>query len=249
MRDRLRDEDRALLDALDFHKNVRSALLEEQAADESDPLAASAAAAAIAAAERSRGTEAGSGAELALLAQKELIWFQQALQRQPPADATWSPGHRAPPRPHTATLHPAPLELERREQEQQTRQRQLEELRLLRRKQQLQRMWSRTVTASQPCLVGSDLKRIAPQMPSVAKPSGSMPERLMPEMVLRRARTLQQLELPPTGRPSSGNALCRQYHLSENPSASTATRTTLPSHSVQARRLHSRVSMYLNLRG
>ena len=243
----LRDEDRALLDALDFHKNVRSALLEGQAADESDPLAASAAAAAIAAAERSRAA-AGSGAERALLAQKEIIWFQQALQRQPPAETSWSPGHRAPPRPRTTSICPERLEIERREQEWQTRQRRLEELRLLRRRQQQQRIWSRAATSSQPCLVGSDLKRIAPQMPSAAKAGGSTPERLVPELVLRRARSLQQLELPPTGRPGSGEAVRRRQLLSIIASSSAATRANLHSHAVQARRLHSRVSMYLNLR-
>ena len=68
----MREEDRALLDALDFHKNVRSALLEEQAADESDPVASAAATAAIAAAGRSRAA-AGNAAELARLNQRELI--------------------------------------------------------------------------------------------------------------------------------------------------------------------------------
>ena len=245
----MRDEDRALLDALDFHKNVRSALLAEMAADQSDPVAAAAAAAAITASERSRGA-AENAAQRALLAQKELIWFQQALQRQPPADADWSPGHRVPPRPQTAQRAERRLERRHQEQELQARQRRVEELRLLRRRQQQQRMWDRTAAASQPCLVGSDLKHTPPRL-HVVKLGASTPERLVPELVLRRARSLQQLDLPSKARPSTGDALSRRLdYIESRPAAVSACSlpATTNASAVQARRLHSRVSMYLSLR-
>lgn len=237
------EEDRALLEALDFHKHIRSALLEAQAADVSHPAAAAAAQSAIAAMHENSSAAPAHASERALLEFRERAWFDQALHLQASSNSGWSPEHRAPPRPRTALPQPTRLQLESEQQTQRAlRHERRELLRREKLKQEQQRLRARVATASQPCLLGSG--PVVYPLPRVSRPGSSTPARLVPELVLRRVRSQQALEHGRTMPELFDSRELGQRVSSKPPTA------MLPSASTaeKARKLHRRVSVYLSIR-
>ena len=250
--------DQALLDALDFHKNVRLSMLETEV-----KLNNPAAAAAITAARRAH--EANTKAETqddrrsaALLEFQEQAWYKQTLQRQPSSDVRWSPSHRSIPQPEEAEGQARALSrLQTQAEQERERLRRLSELRASKLKEQQQRARTRASTASQACLVGSDRPQALPPLRVVT----ATPDRLVPEIVLRRARSMQSVTTVAcdasaassiSSSPASPpDAQLTRHQRHGQPYLSRPAYSASPSRpcsAAVARKLHSRAAMYLPLR-
>ena len=246
-----------MLDALDFHKNVRLSMLETELRLDNP-----AAAAGIAAARRAREAETEDDRRrAALLEFQEQSWYKQTLQRQPSSDVKWSPSHRSIPQPDEAEGQArtrSRLHLQTQADLQRERLRRLSELRASKLKDQQQRARQRAATASQACLVGSDRPQRLPPLQVMT----STPDRLVPEIVLRRARSMQSataaaFDAAATSSSSSSSASRSHAQLTRHqrhgqpqpflsrPASSSASR---PCSAAVARKLHSRAAMYLPLR-
>ena len=179
----LHAQDLALLEAIDWHPNVRPAMLDTAA---QNPETAAAAERARAAAARTSQEADHRRAEM--LAAQEMIWYRRATQRPSlrEDDPLGTPGLPDQPARRAA---PAPVPSP------QTVPKPRRRAPLL-----------RAATASQPCLLGTPPLALPPlRFSSEASVIGTS-DRLVPTRMLARARSLQQLEVQKQQAPNASSS-------------------------------------------
>lgn len=252
--------DAAILDALDFHRNIRTATYSHFAATESEPSIARAAQAALQASDAFEALKMSGASSDAHIAEAQLAVqqrrFGEAVRRQPlPSSSPWAPHMRRAPQSCDAcgredsSSNPA------------TPQTRAKKSRVLHRSVSSTstagvRVWnrdsSRAASASQPCLLGSQPRRLPPLLIDSAnsKRLALTPE--TPLRVLARARRMQQQGdgvrfLPLTTSPLQQSATGDSLICSSSSSGSATQRSSSrrPVTAALARKLHFRTSLYM----